>query len=101
MKKTPARDVLAAPHIDPAILQGLFEAEHRPTHDQKWGDLEAGDAPFARAALTKARNIRDAEVVIDPGDAYLQGVADYRAAMVRQDLLSQAGVIVAEAFRTI
>lgn len=71
--------------MDTDVLKGIYEAEHRPTHDQKWAELDEADAPFARAALARAEQIRVEE--IDPGDAYLQGVADFHATQARQRLI--------------
>ena len=56
------------------VLQGLYEAEHRPSQDQKWAAIEASKAPFARAVIVRAQQIR--EEGIDAGDAYLMGIAD-------------------------
>jgi hypothetical protein len=73
--------------IQPEVLQGIYTAEHRPTHDQKWAELGAAEAPLARVALARAEEIRAEEM--DPGEAYLQGVADFRAAHVRQGLIKE------------
>ena len=73
--------------IKPEVLKGIFIAEHRPTHDQKWAELDAADAPFARAALARAEEIRTEGM--DPGNAYLQGVADLHAVQTRQQLIEE------------
>jgi hypothetical protein len=69
-------------------LDGLFRAEHRPTHEQIWGELEAAHAPLAREALVRAQIIREGGQ--DPGDAYLRGVAEANAWRDRQDLIKAA-----------
>jgi hypothetical protein len=71
--------------INENVIQGVFEAEHRPSHDQKWADLQASDAPLARAAVVRSAEIR--EEGIDPGEAYLMGIADSDAYKQRQELV--------------
>lgn len=83
-QKSPKESVAG---IEPEVLIGIYTAEHRPTHDQKWAELDAADAPFARAALARAAEIRAEET--DPGNAYLQGVADFHAAQSRQQLIQE------------
>lgn len=75
-----------------AAMMGLFEAEHRPSHEDKWRELEAEDAPLARHAVVKAEAIRaDGE---DPGNAYLRGVADALAWLNRQRLIAETGAAI-------
>jgi hypothetical protein len=56
-------------------MTAAFQAEHQPTHDQKWAALTAADAPMVRRALVRSEEIR-AEG-LDPGEAYLQAIADF------------------------
>jgi hypothetical protein len=44
------------------------------SHDKKWTAMTAADADFVGSALVKAERIRQQQ--LDPGDAYLQGIAD-------------------------
>ncbi|MBC7582002.1 hypothetical protein H7097_04020 [Aeromicrobium sp.] len=53
------------------------------SHSEKWKGLTAEDSAFARAAIVKANLLRSSHA--DPGDAYLQAVAD----MTRFNLLSK------------
>jgi hypothetical protein len=88
MRKNPEYKRPAVIAFDPEVLKGLFEAVLRPTHDQKWADLRAADAEFARAALAKANTIEGDET-ISSREAYLQGVADMHAAVNRQRLIME------------
>ncbi|MGC1177401.1 MAG: hypothetical protein WA843_05005 [Candidatus Saccharimonadales bacterium] len=69
----PRPDKRADGSLDASLLE-TYAAEHQPSHDQKWAQLLPSDAPLVRQALTKAQQLR--EQGIDPGDAYLQGIAD-------------------------
>ncbi|HVV26002.1 MAG TPA: hypothetical protein VHC21_03145 [Candidatus Saccharimonadales bacterium] len=66
-------------------LAAAFAAEHQPSFDQKWAQLHASDAPFVRQALARAEEIRAEE--LDAGAAYLQGIADFRHELDRQELI--------------
>jgi hypothetical protein len=66
-------------------LRQSFEAEHRPTHDQKWAALEAEDASFVREAIVRAQELR--EEGLDAGDAYLRGLADQHHRQNRQAMI--------------
>ena len=68
--------------IDEQVVAGLYLSPSQPNHNQKWAELDANEAPMARAALLKANQLR--ALRIDPGQAYLEGIADLRAALRRQ-----------------
>lgn len=70
--------------IDTLVLEGLYHSEVPPTHETKWKEL-GENAAFAREALVRAQRIR--EEGVDAGNAYLEGIADFHAAVVRQALL--------------
>lgn len=63
----------------------VSEAKQEASHDEKWAMLDASHAAFARRAIVRADEIRTEKT--DPGDAYLQGVADLRAYQIRQQLI--------------
>jgi hypothetical protein len=69
-------------------MVAAFQAEHRPTHDQKWAALDAADAPMVRKALVRAEEV-SAEG-LDPGEAYLQAIADFAYFRERASLQASA-----------
>jgi len=73
--------------FDPDVLQGLYKAEQRPSTADKWANFDGSKASLARQALGEAHRIRSQEAQLDPGDAYLRGIADMHEAMERQALL--------------
>lgn len=84
--------------LNEAALAELFKAEHRPSHDQKWGTLEARDAPLARQAMIMAQALRESDC--DIGDAYLRGVADAYAWHGRQHLITETRTAIKAAPKT-
>lgn len=60
------------------------------SHDDKWKALGPEDAAFVRAATLKAARLRTEHA--DPGDAYLQCLAD----MKRFGLLSEVAQLVTQ-----
>jgi hypothetical protein len=72
-------------------MAAAYQAEHRPTHDQKWAAIKPSDAPFVRDALIKAEALRDEGA--DPGDAYLQAIADFNRYRERLELLEAGGKV--------
>jgi hypothetical protein len=74
------------PAIEPAIVEAIFKPEHKPSSSSKWDDFSASDALLARSALTKANRLGAAGSELRA--AYLEGVADTHAALLRQTLLN-------------
>jgi hypothetical protein len=73
--------------LEDAIAEGVLFGEFRPSSDEKWAELTAEDAPFARAALRRAQQIKHlygpvAEIL------YREGVCDL--AMYRKRLAETA-----------
>jgi hypothetical protein len=74
--------------FEPEVLIGLYEAEHRPTHDQKWAGLTAADAAFARVAIARANEIEETDGTT-ARYAYLEDLADMHLAFARQKLIDE------------
>jgi hypothetical protein len=72
------------PSANKEALEALFAAEHHPSHNQKWSRLRSD---IARDALIKAHSL--SERGIDPGDAYLQGIADLYYRLERDRLVDE------------
>jgi hypothetical protein len=83
MKSKSSKQSLKTSYKDLLRIQA---EEHKPSHDSKWSQLTADDAPFVREAIVRADAIRHEG--LDAGDAYLQGVADLRAYQIRQELIA-------------
>lgn len=58
--------------FSPDILALLFEADAE-THDSVWASIQPDEAAFVRRGVLHAQQLR--EQAVDPGDAYLQGMA--------------------------
>ena len=85
MRKRPDGGEPSSPSIiGIEAFKALFEAEHNPSHDQKWKHVPAA---VAREALIRAQEIRDSD--IDPGDAYLRGIADESYRVLREKLVAE------------
>lgn len=81
MKRTPE----ISPVVDDAVVNGvLFDLSD---HDDKWKNLGSQRAALARGAVIKAELLR--REGIDPGDAYLQGIADAQAVQGRAVQIAQ------------
>jgi hypothetical protein len=73
--------------FDTELLQGIFEAEHSSTHDQKWASFTQDPrfTEFVSKALTKANHYQMEEV--NPRDAYLHAIADFYEVMLRREMI--------------
>ncbi|GAC1501229.1 MAG: hypothetical protein NVS1B10_05330 [Candidatus Saccharimonadales bacterium] len=69
------------------VLTGIFDADTQPSQDEKWKRLANDDPVFAGYGLSKANKLR--ETGTDPGQAYLQGLADAHEKSSRQTYLDR------------
>lgn len=61
-------------NLQSIVVAQIFDSAHAPSHDQKWSQLGADDAPLVRAALVRASSL--SLLNVKPNDAYLRGIAD-------------------------